>query len=119
MNEAEIRRAVFRHDARNLQLKRRLAELGIDFREAHPTTCLFRAPGEPQARQLAQQLQARGFQIMKLSPAGLPKRPKGWSLAVQVLQSMERTASHEFTDAMVRCAAKYSCLYDGWRSSTR
>ncbi len=119
MGEAEIRRSVFRHDARNLQLKRRLAELGVDFRQAHPTICRFRAPGEPQATQLAHQLEIRGFRISKMCPARLPKMARCWFLTAQVVQSIECSASHEFTDAMVRCAAEFSCAYEGWRSSTQ
>ncbi len=118
MKEAEIRQSVFRHDARNLQLKRRLAQRGVDFRRAHPTTFLFWAPGEQHGARLAQQLEAGGFRVVKMSPAGAARMPTGWSLAVQVVQSMEESASHEFTDAMVRCAAEFSCEYAGWRSST-
>ncbi len=118
MNEAEIRRNVFRHDARNLHLKRRLAELGVDFREAHPTICRFRAPGEQQASQLARQLEIRGFRVLKMSPARLPKMSACWSLTAQVVQSIEYSASHDFTDAMVRVAAEFSCIYDGWQSPT-
>jgi hypothetical protein len=47
--EAEIDSDIFRHDARNLQLKRRPAERGIDFRGERPITCNFRAPSQRQA----------------------------------------------------------------------
>jgi hypothetical protein len=40
--EAEIDSDILRHDARNLQLKRRLAERGIDFRGERPIICNFR-----------------------------------------------------------------------------
>jgi hypothetical protein len=31
-----------------------------------------------------------------------------------VVQSIDRAASHDFTDDMVRTAAPLSCFYDGW-----
>jgi len=59
--EAEMESDIFRHDARNLQLRRRLAERGIDLGGERPITCNFRAPSQRQASRLEQGLIERGF----------------------------------------------------------
>jgi hypothetical protein len=54
MKEADISACVFRHDARNLRLKRKLAERGIDWRNEYRTACHFLAPNQQQAALLAE-----------------------------------------------------------------
>ena len=111
--ECEIDGDILRHDARNLQLKRRLAERGIDFRVKRSIDCSFRAPNPRQAFQLEQALVERGFLVLKISPAGSGDDCH-WHLRTQVEQTIGHAASHEFTEALVRSAAEFSCLYDGW-----
>jgi hypothetical protein len=111
--ESEIDSDILRHDARNLQLKRRLAERGIDFRGERPIICNFRAPNQRQASQLEQALIERGFFVLKVWPTGSGDHCI-WHVRAQVEQTIGQVASHEFSEAMVRSAAKFSCLYDGW-----
>ena len=33
--------------------------------------------------------------------------------------SLDRVASHEFTEEMVRSAAAFSCIYDGWEAQVK
>ncbi len=113
MKEPDIAACVFRHDARNLRLKRKLAERGIDWRNEYQTACRFLAPDERQAVLLVESLNRRGFLNVNSAPAG----GKGcWSVIAHVQQSIDRTSSHEFTDEMVRWAAALSCTYEGWRA---
>jgi hypothetical protein len=115
MKEAEIARDIFRHDARNLQLKRRLTERGADCESARQVECRFRAPNQAQAGLLAQELDRRGFLVLAVAPS----RWKEWRVAAEIMQSISRTASHDFTEEMVRSAAALSCLYEGWGTSLR
>lgn len=102
--EAEIESGILRHNARNLQFKRRLAERGIDFRGERPIICNFRAPN---------QLIERGFLVTRVSPAGSGDRCT-WHVRAQVERTIGQAASHEFTEPLVRSAADFSCLYGGW-----
>ena len=111
--EAEIDSGILRHDARNLQLKRRMAERGVDFRGERPIICNFRAPNQRQASRLEQALIERGFLVLKVSPAGSGEHCL-WHLRGQIERTIGEAASHEFTEALVRSAANFSCLYDGW-----
>jgi hypothetical protein len=111
--ESEIDSDILCHDARNLQLKRRLAERGIDFRGERPIICNFRASNRRQASRLEQALIERGFLVLKVSPAGSGDHCI-WHVRAQVEQTIGQAASHEFSEAMVRSAARFSCLYDGW-----
>ena len=111
--EAEIDSDILCHDARNLQLKRRLTERGIDFRGERPIICDFRAPSQRQASRLELALIERGFLVLKVSPAGSGDHCI-WHVRAQVQRTIDQAASHEFTEALVRSAAEFSCLYDGW-----
>jgi hypothetical protein len=113
MKEPDIGACIFRHDARNLRLKRKLAERGIDWRNEYRTACRFLAPDQRRAVLLVEDLNKRGFLAVHSAPAG----DKGcWCVEAHVQQSIDRTSSHEFTEEMVRSAASLSCVYDGWRA---
>ena len=111
--EAEIDSDIFRHDARNLRLKRRLAERGIDFRGERPITCNFRAPSPRQASRLEQGLIEKGFLVLEVPPVRSGNYPI-WHVRAQVQRTLAQASSHEFTEEMVRSAAALSCIYDGW-----
>ena len=118
MKESQIAGYILQHDARNLQLKRRLAERGIDWRTEYQVTCRFRAPGRQQASELASELQQKGFTALEL--AGPPARQAAgfWRVVARRRQSLEQAASHEFTEEMVRMAAALASFYDGWEGRT-
>ncbi len=112
-SEAEIDSEILRHDARNLQLKRRLAERGIDFRGEREIMCNFRAPDRRQASLLEQRLIERGFLAVEVSAAvGRKNAPR--HVRARMQGSIGQAASHEFTEMVVSCAAALSCVYDGW-----
>ncbi len=113
MTESEIDREILRHDARNLQLKRRLAELGIDFRGRRYITCNFRAPSQAQGRQLERELIEKGFQVLDMSPAGCTTKSI-WHVRAGIESTIDLAASHDFTEMVVHCAAGSLCIYDGW-----
>ena len=114
MEEAQIAACVFQHDARNLRLKRRLAERGFDWRNQLAITCRFRAASQQQVSQLAEELSGKGFVSLAVGPA--PGRQRSWFLRGRVYLSLDQVASHEFTEEMVRSAAAFSCIYDGWEA---
>ncbi len=111
--EAEIDSDIFRHDARNLQLKRRLAERGVDFRGERLIICDFRAPSRQQASRLEQALTERGFLVLQVAATGSEDHCV-LRVRARVERTIDQAASHEFTEALVRSAADFSCLYDGW-----
>ena len=113
MKEAEIERCIFSHDARNLQLRRKLAERSVDLRDECRSVCHFLAPNQKQGKLLEQELHARGFLEVDITPAG---KTGGWCVDAQIRMSMEQASSHEFTEEMVRSAAALFCIYDGWRA---
>jgi hypothetical protein len=114
MEEAQIATCIFQHDARNLRLKRRLAERGIDWRNQLEITCRFRAASQQQASQLAKELSGQGFVSVAVSPAS--GKHRSWPLKARLWTSIDHVVSHEFTEEMVRSAAAISCTYDGWEA---
>jgi hypothetical protein len=112
--EKDLGKTLLRHDARNLQLKRRLVERGVDCRLVSHILCRFSAPDEAQAGLLAEDLRGKGFRARVLAP---PRAAGSWSVHAGISQSLEQAASHEFTEAMVRAAAALACEYGGWEAS--
>jgi len=117
MKEAAIRACILQHDASNLRLKRRLAEHGIDFRGLSQVCCRFQAGSLAQLFLLAEALRQKGFVIAEFAPLGSGDNPASWRVEAQREASIGQAASHEFTEDLVRCAAAFSCLYQGWSLS--
>jgi hypothetical protein len=115
MKEAEIVTYILQHDARNLRLKRRLAERGIDWRNQCEITCRFQAPDQQHALRLREELSEHGFD--SVVPELLPGRAGTWRVHGRLRRSIDQASSHEFTEQMVRSAAALSCRYDGWEAS--
>lgn len=116
MKKTDLDDWILRHDARNLQLKRRLAERGVDLRDRHRVTCYFRSPDQRQAALLAQALSQRCFTVRGATPSGHRVKPSSWQVEAEIEQSIEQVASHEFTETVVRVAAACSSVYEGWYS---
>ncbi len=114
MKEAETAAYILQHDARNLSLKRRLAERGIDWRNEYLVTCRFLTPNQQQASCLEEVLLNLGFAVAKAEPS--LGKAGNWLVQAQLRQSIDRSASHEFTEQMVRSAAALSCCYEGWEA---
>lgn len=115
MKEKEIAAYILQHDARNLQLKRRLAEQGIDWRTEPRVVCRFRAPSRQQASELARELEQKGFAVVEV--AELARQSSNlWRIAAHRRQTLEQIASHECTEEMVRSAAALACFYGGWEA---
>ena len=117
MKEAAIGECILRHDARNLRLKRRLAEHGIDLRGPAGVRCRFLAPSLAQAFLLAAALRRQGLGSAHVEPVGPEETPNSWSLEALLEASIDEAASHEFTEILVRSAANLDCLYQGWSLS--
>jgi hypothetical protein len=114
MREVEIAAYILQQHACNLQLRRRPAERGIDWRNEYQVTCRFLAPNQQQASRLEELLLNQGFAAVTASP--LPGKTGAWRVRAQMRQSIDRSSSHEFTELMVRSAAALSCCYEGWEA---
>lgn len=114
MKQAVILECVLQHDARNLRLKRRLAEHGIDVRDSVGIRCRFLSPSLAQAFVLAAALRQQGLGSAHVAPIGPEQTPTSWSVEAPLEASIDKAASHEFTEMLVRCAAEVNCLYQGW-----
>jgi hypothetical protein len=48
--------------------------------------------------------------------ARVPGKKVFWRVEALACQAIDRSASHEFTEEMVRTAMSLSCVYDGWQA---
>ena len=82
MKEAEIAAYILQWDASNLQLKRHLAQRGIDWKDEYPVTCRFLAPNQQQASRVEEFLLNQGFAIATAKPS--PGKAGTWRVQSEV-----------------------------------
>jgi regulator of RNase E activity RraB len=116
-SEADIEEIIEGHESRNEALRQTLVAKGIDLGEPRVIECHFWAWSEENAASLAEDVVRQGFQILVRRPADSVKDPKLWNVEAAIKQSIELTLRREFTDELVRTAARHLGKYDGWGTS--
>jgi predicted membrane-bound spermidine synthase len=114
LTESQIEQAISDHDARNAELRRTFIKKGVDLDDARMVEFHFRTWSKEAAAGLSKALEDRGFLVVLKHPAVFSSDPSFWNVEATIRQSIELTLRHEFTDELVRVAARYSGRYDGW-----
>jgi hypothetical protein len=114
MTEAEIKRAVEGHDARNAALRISLAKDGVDVNIPRDIDCQFWVSSRENAFRLASVLGKQGLRVKSSRKAVTNDEALPWNLEMVVRQSIELTLRHEFADELVRAAAACDARFDGW-----
>ena len=114
MTEDEILESIAGHRHRNIQLRQVLSDKQVNLSEQRPTEVHFWAWSERDAAVLAQELYKKGFLVKLLSPAPTPEDEERWNIEAGALIVPEKILGDEFTEKMVRLAAREDSVYDGW-----
>ena len=117
MDEQEIINNVLAHDTRNVGLLELLHKKGANIEESRSIECHFWAWSQKDAAHLAKELYGLGYLLLMLAPAAIEENPRRWNIEAGVRTSPTQAARHEFSEKLVRLAAKYNCIYDGWGTS--
>lgn len=116
-SEADIDEIIEGHEIRNETLRKTLLAKGIDLGEPRVIECHFWVWSEENAASLGEDLIRQGFEILVGGRADSVKDPKLWNVEAAIKQSIELTLRREFTDELVRTAARHLGKYDGWGTS--
>lgn len=117
MTEDEILESIAGHRQRNTQLRQVLSDKQVNLSEQRPTEVHFWAWSERDAAVLAQELYKKGFLVKHISPSPEPGDEKLWSIEAGAQVIPEEILGDEFTEGMVRLAARFDSVYDGWGTS--
>lgn len=114
--EGRFEAAIAGHRERNLQLIDMLAGKDVDPREMRLIELHFWAASQQDAVLLANALYERNFLISVLAPCENDSLGR-WNIEAEARQTIQLTVSDDFTEEMVRLAARHSAVYDGWGTS--
>jgi Regulator of ribonuclease activity B len=114
LTESQIEQAILDRDAKNAELRRTFIKKEVDLNEARTVEFHFWTWNKEDAAGLSKALEDRGFLVVLKHPAVFYSDRSVWNVDSTIRQSIELTLRHEFTDELVRVAARYSGRYDGW-----
>lgn len=117
MTKTEIDQAIKGHNSRNAELRISLAKDGVNIREARQIECHFWVADQGRAEQLAAALRKHGLTIRASHRAVTCDPHLPWNLEMIAVQPIELTLRPEFTEELVRTAARFHGRYDGWGAS--
>ena len=115
MTEQEIQESIRGHDTRNAELLRTLQDEGVALDVERSVDHHFWSSGQMSAALLGKELYASGYLILEMSP---PQDNSGWwNVEAGMKRTPNEAASHNLTETLVRLAARFDSVYDGWGTS--
>ena len=117
MTEDQILESIAGHRQRNIQLRQALSDKKVNLSEQRPTDVHFYAWSQSDAAVLARELFKKGFLVKVLSPSPEPGDEELWNIEAGAQVVPEEILGDEFTEGMVRLAARFDSVYDGWGTS--
>jgi regulator of RNase E activity RraB len=115
MGETEILESIRSHEARNTELLKRLGKIaGNEIRaiEHH-----FWVNNQRKASRLGKELYENGFLVLVICAADNDDGSKLWNVEAEFKQTIEEATSRSYISKLVRLAAKFDGIYDGWGTS--
>jgi hypothetical protein len=95
-------------------LEASLSKKGVDLSQQRPTDVHFWAWSQRDAAVLARDLFKKGFLVKLIAPSPLPDSAERWAIEAGALIVPAEILGEEFTDGMVRLAARCEATYGGW-----
>jgi len=66
---------------------------------------------------LAKELYGRGYLILVVSPTNMEGGSVWWNVEASLNRTISEAIARDTTEALVRLAARFECIYDGWGTS--
>ena len=117
MDEIEIRRNLEGHAIRNKELQSTLISYGVALDDVQGIEHHFWVNDRMAAALLAKSLYDQGFLILDLSPVIQADGSRTWNVEAHIDQKPTTALSGEFSEQLVRLAARFQAIYDGWGMS--
>ena len=117
MTEYEIVEHIKGHEIRNSELLANLKAKKIATNEPQHVEHHFWARNQGNAARLARELYKRGFLVLVICPVDDKDGSKSWNVEVESEQTFEQATSQQLVAELVRLAANFDSIYDGWGTS--
>lgn len=117
MLEEEIQNSISENDVRNTELLNDLSSKGVSVKNNYPIEHHFWAGGQLNAALFAKELYERGYLILVISPVESDDGSNWWNVEAEIKRTIADAASHQVTEELVRLAAQFDSVYDGWGTS--
>jgi len=117
MTEAEIQESIKEHDARNVELLQSIKEKNVTMDEVRAIEHHFWAADQRNAAALAKELYKKGSLVLVISPVDHEDGSKWWNVEAEIRQSIKEAAKSDLVSELVRLAARFDAIYDGWGTS--
>jgi len=117
MTKHEIDQAIAGHNDRNAELRITLAKDAIDVKEPRQIDFHFWVADQDNAELLAAALAKHGLRVAASRRAVIGDSSLPWDLEMIAVQPIELTLRPEFTEELVKVAARFQGRYDGWGTS--
>lgn len=114
MTESEIQAILRGHIARNVELRLSLLSSGAVLDAIYAVDHHFWAGGPEEAALLAKALYDDGYLVTCLSPVPTEDDDRLWNVEAQLQQAPAVALTPEFAEGLVRLAARFNGVYDGW-----
>lgn len=114
MTEDQIFESISRHRERNADLRQVLSGKGVNLSEQRPVDVHFCAWNQRDAAVLSRELIRKDFLVKLLSPSPTSDDEARWAIEAGALVVPDQILGDEFTEGMVKLAAQFDSVYDGW-----
>lgn len=112
--EEKIQESLHNHLKRNWEILKRLSERGIGLRSPLLTEHHFMAPRQLEAGKLAMALHKKGFNILEMIPAETRDGHEGWAVEGAIEMTVEAAADPATAEELIKLAATFDAIYEGW-----
>ena len=93
-----------------------MRDMGLDLQQSRSVEHHFLAENQQNASLLARALYEKGYLILMLAPSDSEdgSHSSCWNVEAQVQHTPEEAASSLISEELVRLAAQFDAVYDGW-----
>ncbi len=117
MIEKDILESIAGHEVRNAALLEDIRSRGLNPDRPQAVEHHFWAPTQQSAVQLAKKLYELEYVILVLSPVDDDHGTKVWNVEAGVQRTLAEAASSAMSEQLIRLAAQFDAVYDGWGAS--
>ena len=116
LSEESIQENIAGHESRNPELLATMRDMGIDLQQSRSVEHHFLAESQHNASLLARALHEKGYLILMLSPVDSEDASNSnpWNVEAGIQRTPEEAASSLISEELVRLAAQFDAVYDGW-----
>lgn len=114
LDEQRIQSSIDGHLKRNWEILKHLREKGVGLKNPLKTEHHFMAPRQLEAGKLAMTLHDRGFNILEMIPAETRDGHEGWAVEGAIEMTVEAAADPATAEELVKLAATFDAIYEGW-----